>query len=130
MLKAYFPLIIWALIILILSGYPGNHIPKVALWQFDKLIHSVIYLLLAICLLLSFNKQYIKNHKRFQISLIVILVASFYGGLMEFLQDHIFINRSGNWFDFIANTIGVFFGVLIYPITVKYLPINRWLKIN
>lgn len=129
-LKPFIPAIIWLLSILILSGYPGNYVPKVPVWQFDKLVHSVIYSILSICLLIAFHKQYIKGNNRFQLYAAIIFIGIFYGGFMEILQNSIFINRSGNWYDFIANAIGAILGVVLYPLVIKYLPINRWFKIK
>ena len=82
------------------------------------------------CLLIAFYKQYISANNRLQLSLIVIFIGAFYGGFMEFLQNNIFINRSGNWYDFIANMIGAILGVLIFPFIIKFLPINRWFRIK
>ena len=48
-----------------------------------------------------------------------------FGGLMEICQHYIFINRSGNWYDFIANTIGAVLGVAVYPQLLKLLPLKR-----
>jgi VanZ family protein len=124
-LRSYLPSIIWLIVILVLSGYPGNHIPQNPIWQFDKLVHSVIYAILSICLIITFSKEYKKEKKRFQISCLIIFFGVFYGGFMEILQDNIFINRSGNWYDFIANTIGAILGVIIFPFVIKLLPINK-----
>ena len=129
-MKFYFPAIIWALIILILSGYPGKYIPEVPVWQFDKLVHSTIYAILSFCLLIPYYQQYIERNKRLQIGLLIIFISTFYGGFMEILQNSIFINRSGNWYDFIANMIGGIIGVILYPLIINLLPINRWLKIK
>ena len=49
-----------------------------------------------------------------------------FGGLMEICQHYIFINRSGNWYDFIANAIGALLGVILYPQLLKLLPLKRW----
>jgi VanZ family protein len=125
--KSFIPAIIWLLVILIISGFPGNKVPKIPVWQFDKLIHSIIYLVLSILLLMPFSVQYITNKKRLKTQLIIILVGISYGGFMEILQHYIFINRSGNLYDFIANAIGAIIGVLIYPHIIKLLPINKWL---
>ncbi len=119
------PAAVWLLIILILSGYPGSHLPKVPIWQFDKLVHSVIYSILSIFLIIAFQKQYVMETKRFFLITWIVLFGIFYGGIMEILQHYIFINRSGNWYDFIANTIGVTFGVLFYPLIIKLIPIKR-----
>ncbi len=103
--------------------------PKIPVWQIDKLGHSIIYAILSVCLLIALNKQYKQTNKRFVISALIIFMGIFYGGIMEILQNNIFINRSGNWYDFIANTIGAILGVLVYPIIIKLLPIKRWFKI-
>ena len=113
-----------------LSGYPGNQLPKVVIWQFDKLVHTVMYGILSFFLLIPYSKQFSEKDSRFKIGLFIILFGIFYGGFMEILQNNIFINRSGNWYDFIANTIGAVLGVLMYPLVIKYLPINRWFEIK
>jgi VanZ family protein len=124
--KSFFPVTIWMLIILVISGYPGNYVPKVPIWQFDKLVHSGVYSVLSICLIIAFYKQYNKENNRFKASILIIFIGIFYGGFMEILQHYIFINRSGNWYDFIANTVGTILGIIIYPFIIKLLPINRW----
>ncbi len=129
-MRAFSPAVIWLVVILILSGYPGDYVPKVLVWQFDKLVHSLIYTILSVCLMIAFSKQYSNRHNRFKITLFIVLFGIFYGGFMEFLQDYIFINRSGNWYDFIANSIGAILGVFAYPLILKKLPINRWFKIK
>jgi VanZ family protein len=109
-----------------LSGYPGNQLPKVPVWQFDKLIHTTVYSILSVCFLLPYKQQYLQTSNRFKIGLIVLLIGAFYGGFMEILQHYIFINRSGNWYDFIANLMGSIIGVLLFPFIVKIIPKNKW----
>ena len=121
----YLPVTIWLLAILILSGYPGNRVPKIPIWQFDKLVHALIYSALSILLIGAFQNQNTKTSKRFQVIILIILFGIFYGGFMEILQHYIFINRSGNWYDFIANTIGAIMGVVVYPFFIKLLPFKR-----
>lgn len=121
----YLPAILWLLVILVLSGYPGHKVPESPFWQFDKLVHTGIYMVLSGLLLFAYSKQYQEPQKRYSLAVKVILFAIFYGGFMEILQHYIFINRSGNWFDFSANTLGAILGVLIYPYVLKWLPINK-----
>jgi len=116
--------------ILVLSGYPGNQLPKMAVWQFDKLVHVVMYSVLSFLLFPPFCNQFLNIEKRFRIRLIIILVSVSYGGIMEILQENIFTNRGGNWIDFTANSVGAILGVLFAPLVLKYLPINRWLRIK
>lgn len=129
-LKAYIPVIIWLIIVLGLSSYPGNQLPKVAVWQFDKLVHTIMYGTLSFLLFIPYSKQFLNEEKRFRIRVIIILFGVSYGGFMEILQENIFINRSGNWIDFTANAVGAILGVLIAPLLFNYLPINRWLRIK
>lgn len=129
-MKPYIPAISWLLIILVLSGYPGNSIPKMPVWQFDKLVHSTIYSVLSFCLLIPYYQQYIRENKRLRIGLAIVFASTFYGGFMEILQNSIFVHRSGNWHDFIANMIGAIIGVILYPMLINFLPINRWLRIK
>ena len=119
------PTTIWLLVILVLSGYPGNHVPKIPIWQFDKLVHAIIYSVLSILLIIAFQKQYVQEQNRFRVVIFIIFFGISFGGFMEILQNYIFINRSGNWYDFIANTFGAIFGVLFYPLINKLLPIKR-----
>ncbi len=129
-IKLYFPAMIWTIIIFVLSAYPGNQLPKVPVWQFDKIIHTLMYAILSFCLLLPYAKQFLIQKNRFIIGGSIVFFGILYGGLMEILQTHIFINRSGNWYDFFANSLGAILGVFFYPIILKFLPINRWLKIK
>lgn len=128
--KYYIPGLFWLVTITFLSGYSGNKLPKIAVWQIDKFGHILMYGILSFLLMLPFIQQFSNKEKRFKIGLLIVLFGIFYGGFMEILQNNIFINRSGNWIDFFANTVGAILGVLIAPLVFKILPINRWLRIK
>lgn len=123
--KYLIPAIVWLVIITIISGYPGNHVPKLPVWQFDKFVHSAIYLILTLCVLYAFHQQYKDVKTRLNTVAIIVMFGIIYGGFMEIMQHYIFINRSGNWYDFIANAVGAILGVFVYPFVIKLLPINR-----
>ena len=127
-IKHYLPVTFWLLVILILSGYPGHKVPKAPFIQFDKLVHTVIYSILSMLMLFAYSKQYKDMEKRNYLVIKIVLFGIFYGGFMEILQHYIFINRSGNWYDFTANALGAIMGVLIYPYMIKLLPIKKWIK--
>lgn len=44
----------------------------------------------------------------------VILLCVAYGGLLEIMQATVFSNRSGDWFDFIANSFGCLMGFWVF----------------
>jgi VanZ family protein len=127
-IKYYLPAGFWLLVILVLSGYPGHKVPAAPFLQFDKLVHTFIYAVLSILLLIAYSKQYQNKHNRYSLVMKIVFFGIFYGGFMEILQHYIFINRSGNWYDFGANTLGAILGALIYPYVIKLLPINKWIK--
>jgi VanZ family protein len=127
--KFFLPAIIWLVVIAVLSGFPGKQLPKIPVWQLDKFVHTFMYLILSLSLCLPFVKQFIDKNNRLPLGLKIVFFGIIYGGFMEVLQENIFINRSGNWYDFFANALGAIGGVLILPIILKYLPINRLKRI-
>ncbi|MDT8413025.1 MAG: VanZ family protein [Vicingaceae bacterium] len=121
-LKPFIPALTWLIIIVVLSGYPGRNLPKAPFDEFDKLVHIAIYALLSFLSVLGFSKQpnsFLLNSKLqsfFSISFSVIM-----GGLIELLQEYVFINRYGDWYDFIANSLGAVCGVIGFYLMRKYL---------
>ena len=117
-LRRQWPAIVWALFILIITGIPGNQIPKIPSFlewlSPDKFVHVVIFGILSYLILYSNRKQYLKRNYRFIIVASVVLISASYGLITELLQYYVFIGRSGNVFDFIANAIGAFLGGMAY----------------
>ena len=105
-MKAFIPAIIWATVILILSGAPSQNLPQInlgSLFEADKIAHFGVYFILSSCLLWAFFKQ-----KRWsgQFIFLAILISSSYGILMELAQYLIFPGRYFEFFDIVANIIG------------------------
>jgi VanZ family protein len=123
MLKNYWPVFVWSILILILSGIPGNQLPRVGkFWeQFspDKIVHLFLYAIFFYLLIKSTVKHKgdkgLAQRTIFYLLLIGIIFASF----TEILQASIFINRTGSIYDFIANTIGCLIGLTIYLVLTK-----------
>ena len=88
------------------------------------MVHVGIYLMVSVTLCFAIYTNEQKNNQ-LKINVLVVLFGVFYGGFMEILQHYIFINRSGNWYDFFANAIGATIGVIIYPFVIKLLPLKR-----
>ncbi len=120
-LKPFIPALIWLIIIVVLSGYPGRSLPKAPFDEFDKLVHLAIYALLSFLSVLGFSKQshsFLLNSKlqNFFSKMVAIVM----GGLIELLQEYVFINRYGDWYDFIAKSLGAFLGVIGFYLIKKY----------
>jgi len=121
MLKAFWKVLIWALIIIIISGLPGSSIDKISFWDMlylDKIIHLIMYYILTL-FLINGLKEYPFNLKRLEIVLLSVAAGILYGGLIELLQKYVFVERSAEILDFIANSIGALIAGLTYNFTNK-----------
>ena len=102
-IAVYYTLI---LIILSLVPIPDLGLPRFKLLEFDKLIHFIMYLVFALIWGLK-----IKNflERKMEISAYLIL----FGLGLEILQHVLPFGRYFDLGDFVANSIGVLFGVFI-----------------
>ncbi|MBP6335403.1 MAG: VanZ family protein [Bacteroidia bacterium] len=108
---------LWALFILIICAIPGDRIPKLSFLEWlkpDKIVHLLVFAVLCILVLRSFLNSNLTGIKKKNVVLIAVLLSVFYGALIEYLQYTVFINRSGDVRDAIANTLGVLLGWWIY----------------
>jgi len=80
-------------IITILSLYPLPVLPEVP--GSDKSHHLIAYSVLAIPMVIA-------NPRNLLLYLLLLII---YGGLIEIIQPY--VNRYGEWLDFLANIIGV-----------------------
>ena len=104
--------IAWAVVIAVLHAIPGSDFPEVSfsdLFQIDKLIHAIIFTIGFYLFAEAFAEQQKKAFIRY---LIVSFIA--YGLLLEVLQGLVFVERSADILDWLADTIGVFLGVWIF----------------
>ena len=109
--------ILWAILILILYGLPGQDFPDLSFWEmlsFDKFIHAFMFAVLVLLLIVGFKKQYSYKKLRYNSMKVSVGVAFIYGSLLEFFQEILFIERYSDWFDFIANTAGCFLGLSLF----------------
>jgi len=108
-------LVIATIIILSLAPIPEiPHLPSISL--LDKWAHFVMYGGLCLVIWWEYLRQHARvNWKRSIVGAILLPVAL--GGLMELAQAYLTTCRSGEWLDFVADTIGVILGfVVCYPI--------------
>lgn len=99
--------ICWAIIIFIISAVPGQDVPELPFRNFDKLVHAALYFCLAVIFYFDLKKITGVGFSFRQAFAVVFAWSVGYGGMLELLQAFVFIHRSGSWFDFMANTVGV-----------------------
>lgn len=119
--KLFIISLIWAIIILVASSIPGGSLPAtpfLLIPNFDKIVHAVLYLPLAVVLGAEFD---LSGKKLLQLfgPLFTMLIIAFYGGLIEILQEYLFINRSAEIADFLFDLIGGLAGLTLYYLFVR-----------
>ena len=102
-IAVYYTLI---LIILSLTPIPDLGLPRFKLLEFDKLIHFIMYLIFALIWGLKIENFL---ERKMEISAYLIL----FGLVLEILQHLLPFGRYFDLGDFVANSIGVLFGVFI-----------------
>lgn len=120
-LKKYPFTVISISIILYLSFMSVGGIPENKFFQFrrsDLIVHFLMYAFLSV---VFFSERY-KNIRNENIKLIwkIFLGLIFFGATIEILQP-ILSNRSCEFFDFVANILGVFAGFFTHRLWLKVL---------
>lgn len=127
--KNYWKAILWFVIIILLSVLSSNRLPSVNinLWHTDKIAHFIMYLLFSY-FIMEGNGQSPWGLKKSAV--IIAFIFPFLVGLsIEFVQEILTETRTGELFDFIANTLGVLMGIIFYPKIFKWqVLIIKWLK--
>ena len=111
------PGICWAILIFYLSVvHPASlHLPSFwDAYQLDKLSHATFYAILVFLLSKGFQKQKEIKFALLHAAGTAIVFGIIYGGLIELCQAYFTTDRTGDWFDLIANSIGSFIGMRIF----------------
>ncbi len=112
-MKNYIPTIVTCLAIAVLSLFPIKELHLENVTLSDKWAHFMMYAGLTAVILFDKNYKLLKQG-RVSLPLWIVGFPILYGGLMELLQAYCTNgNRSGDWLDFIANSIGA---ILAYAI--------------
>ena len=121
-LKYNWKAILWALFILFLCGLPGGDVPHFDLMDIlslDKLGHAAIFLVLVRIGASGLSKQYDAQGKRSNAVLHVLFFALAYGALTEWMQGAVFVDRSADIFDMLANWAGSLIGMYLYKLSIR-----------
>ena len=120
-LRSYKWAILWASLIFVLCAIPGRDLPHfdwLEILQFDKWVHAGMFFIL----FLLAGKAYTISHSssfNLQNKLILFVACSTYGTLLELMQAFVFVDRSFDIYDEIANSFGAGMGVLLFDKVVN-----------
>ena len=112
-----YPGILCGIIILILTGLPGSVFPRVKpVVGFDKVVHFFMYAVFAFACVWGYRKQYVARDMSYKKKalLVALAVSIAYGGLTELMQEYFVPMRTGDWIDFLADTMGTLSGILVF----------------
>lgn len=116
MLKRFFPALIWALIILILSTMPSVQLPEKWISP-DKFAHAFVYGVLVILWLYGLKRSDILTKKNVWFA---VFGSAAYGMSMELIQYAFFPGRYFEMGDNLANITGCFLGLFFFDKFVKH----------
>jgi VanZ family protein len=100
----------WAGLILVLCLLPGRDIPDLTIFDYDKLVHFGIYVLLAFMMYYGWKKQttYSALHQRSILK--ILILTSLYGFAVEIMQELFTADRHFDIYDALANSTGAVAG--------------------
>lgn len=76
----------------------------------DKVVHFIMYFVLAAVMLMDTRRD--KRQSRTAVTVIFVL-CTLYGGVIEILQERFFYPRTGDWWDWAADSVGAAIGICV-----------------
>lgn len=115
---------IWILCLIPVPEVPHDGVPFI-----DKWAHFVMYAALALCIWIEYG---IRNKgEAFQMKRLALwgcIMPIIMGGLIELAQAYLTSCRSGEWLDFLADTVGVLIGCGIAALLLRSKRGMDWLS--
>lgn len=113
LIRYLWPAAAWSLIILLLTLSPGEKLPKVDIFQIDKVVHFFVFGVLMVLSSYGLKKIFVLKDVPSSPEMIAGAYCFGLGIIVEILQ--LFVpNRSLSAIDIIANSIGVGLGYLVF----------------
>jgi len=120
-----FLVVIYIGFIATLSLLPPQDLPHIPMFRgADKLIHCGMYFIFSVL-----SCWTLKTELKYSRLFFIIIGTIGWGILMEYLQLDMHRGRSFSWYDELANSIGVIFGILIYTLVSRKTIVNSASKI-
>ena len=103
---------------------PSSDIPSTSFLSkiphFDKIAHFGLYFIFTLLLISGFMLQYpVEKGKSY---LLGGLIAFSIGLIIEFLQSLMHLGRSGDFYDMIANSVGIVLALLLFKPLQRMVP--------
>ena len=109
----FIPALLWLLLITTLSTLPNPQLPGFKLLAADKLVHAIVYGVLAWLLLRGWSRL-TQQSARWSERAVAFCLSTAYGVLMEWVQYAFIPGRFYEFDDMLANAFGAALGVLAF----------------
>lgn len=120
-LKTYKFAYLWAIIVTGLCGTNGSNLPHFefsSLIRIDKVAHLLLFGTETYLIAIASRKTNL-SATNFQIIFPAFLIGTGFGILIEILQATVFTNRSFDYLDMVANTLGCLIAWLLLSLKFK-----------
>ena len=84
------------------------------LLSFDKLVHALVFGLLALSLTVAFRRQKKSKTFRTKALLFAVFLSMTYGVILELVQYTLIEDRTGEAYDVVANLLGCVLGIVFF----------------
>ncbi|MCB0760280.1 MAG: VanZ family protein [Flavobacteriales bacterium] len=119
MLRFLLPSISWGILILLLYAIPGTDLPSMTIWDVfgaDKMMHALMFSLFVTIMIVGFRRQNVSRALRNRATWLALGIGICYGILMESIQGMVFVERTTDILDMVANCAGALLGIVIFRI--------------
>lgn len=82
----------------------------------DKIAHAAIFAIFVVILMVGFNRQSTSFALRRRATIVALIIAISYGAVLEGIQGMVFVQRTTDIIDLLANITGAFVGIVIFRI--------------
>ena len=84
----------------------------------DKVVHIFMYATFAFLCIWGYRSQFIANGKAYRTRALILatIISILYGGITELIQEFLVPTRTGDWFDFLADSVGTLLGISAFGI--------------
>lgn len=107
--QRFIPALLWLALSIVLLCLPGSRIPKypwLATIHADKWIHIGLFGMLCILFALPVRSDSLTDQQKLRWLLVISLAGILYGVLIEFVQKNWVLNRSFEFQDILADSLG------------------------
>jgi VanZ family protein len=118
-MRHFWPPILWAFLILFLTLVSGKDVPEAPFFNFDKIVHILLFSFFSLSLMTALRKQRFNKMLFFYAPYIAIVFTFLFGVMTEVLQEYFIPDRYGDWKDAISDLIGSILGYLWFSLIYR-----------